>query len=288
MVEAAVAGLGTAFFGGVAGGEEILGGVDQRDMGEGLRVVASEAAGVSVVFLGEETERGAEREEAIEESDGFVAAAEKGEAVDEPEGARKEGTLAGREAVDVGGSGGMIAADEAVGDEIALDGFDRADDAWIVDGEEADEREHEEARVELLGAVELREDAVGGVVTAGADLVVNAIAGVAPAVEFAVELELLEGLDAPIEGDPGHHFRVREVAAGTANFPDAFVGFLPVLRDEVDEVALDVPGVVGGGEAEVTFEVGGVDDLAVDVELELARGGVADADGAGVFVSAKM
>ncbi len=159
MVESAVAGLGTAFFGGVAGGEEILGGVDEGEVRKGLGEIAGETAEVGVVFFREKTERGAERKQAFEEGEGFVAATEQRETIDEPKGARKERAFAGRETIDTGLLAGVVALHEAVGGELALDRFDGAHDAFVVNREKADQREHEEARVELMGAVELGEAA---------------------------------------------------------------------------------------------------------------------------------
>lgn len=288
MVEATVAGLGAALFGGVAGGEKILSGVDESEMGKGLGKIAGEAAKVGVVFFGEQAERRAERKKAFEEGEGFVAATEQSEAIDKPEGAREKRAFAGGETVDIRVLVGVVTLDETVGGEFALDGVDGANDTRIVDRQKADERQHEETRIELGGAVELGEDSAGGVVALRANLQVNAIASFAPAVEFAVELELFEGFDAAIEGDPGHDLRMGEMPARAANFPNALVGLVPMVRDEVDEVTLDVPGVFRRGEAEVAFEVGGVDDLAVNIELKLAGGGVADADRAGIFVAVEV
>ena len=89
-------------------------------------------------------------------------------------------------------------------------------------------------------------------------------------------------VDGAVEGEPAHQLRVQEVLAVAADFPDAVVGFLPARG-----------GGVGGPDQELTFRgfepvelfgerPGGVQELAEHVELELAPGCVADADGPAV------
>src|SRR5919198_102574 len=140
------------------GALEVEGAVHERHVREGLREVAELAAELRVVLLGEEAEVGAEREELLEERPRLVEPALEREVVDEPEGARQEGALAGRQAVDrhrllVR----LVALDEAGADELALDCRHRADHARVVGREEADERDHEQARVDPLRAVEADE-----------------------------------------------------------------------------------------------------------------------------------
>jgi len=72
-----------------------------------------------------------------------VATSEEYEVVGEPERAREERALPRRETVDSLGRRGMVAAHEAVDEELALDRGDRAADARVGRGKEADERDHE-------------------------------------------------------------------------------------------------------------------------------------------------
>ena len=51
---------------------------------------------------------------------------------------------------------------------------------------------------------------------------------VAPALDSPLEAELFSAVNRPIEGHPGHHLRVRELAARPADLPDALVGLAPV------------------------------------------------------------
>jgi len=68
------------------------------------------------------------------------------------------------------------------------------------------------------------------------------------------------------------------MAAPTAGSPDAVVLSLPVVADPVDQAPQRNPQVVGDQRAVLVVQVDRVQELAVDVELELADGIVADPD----------
>src|SRR5581483_1589411 len=126
-------------------------------MRERLGKIPQEPLRSRVVFLGEETEVVREPGETVEELDGLLVPAEQLVAVREPERARQEDTFAGRQPVDAALA--AVAEDEAVLEKLALDRLDRAADTGIRGGEEADERQHQEARVEFLRPVRLDERA---------------------------------------------------------------------------------------------------------------------------------
>jgi hypothetical protein len=86
----------------------------------------------------------------------------------------------------------------------------------------------------------------------------------------------LDRLDGPVEGDPGHHLGVGEVPPWAADLPDALVRLAPLRLQELEQGLLEVPGRLVALEADVAAQVQGVHDLAVDVELELLHGRVAD------------
>ena len=92
--------------------------------------------------------RSFQTEKPLEEPAGLLQAAVVCERADEPERAGKELALVARQPVV--GFGGRVAGDEAVAAELARDRVDRAADALVGTGEEADERDGEDARVELL------------------------------------------------------------------------------------------------------------------------------------------
>ena len=78
-------------------------------------------------------------------------APDQGQRLGEPEGAGEELALVTGQPV-VASSVGRVARDEAVARQLALDRVDRADHALVVRREEADQRDQQHARVELLAS----------------------------------------------------------------------------------------------------------------------------------------
>src|SRR5439155_3661703 len=95
-----------------------------------------------------------------------------------------------------------VAHHEAVAEELALDGLDRPAHAPIGRGEKTDERDHEQARVEVRRAERLRERVPLRVVALVADLAVDRVAERSPLVDRTLEAEARRGLDRAIEADP--------------------------------------------------------------------------------------
>ena len=113
----------------------------------------------------------------------LLAAARHRERVGEPEAARQERPLAGRQPVV--GLVGRVAQHEALVVELAPDGLDRADHARVITRQETDARDQQQRGVERLGAVGLRERAALGVPALLAHLAVDLLALAAPAVGVA-------------------------------------------------------------------------------------------------------
>ena len=61
-------------------------------------------------------------------------------------------------------------------------------DAGVVDGEEADFGNGQEARVNIVGAIKLDEAAHGGIETVAANFGVNFVAHGAPAIDWAFQV----------------------------------------------------------------------------------------------------
>ena len=76
--------------------------------------------------------------------------------------------------------------------------------------------------------------------------------------------------------------------AAVAALPDAVVGLTPVVEDEVGDAAEKGPLLLVQLADVPLIEVRGVDDLAVDVQLELSLRLVADADGPGAAVAVQL
>ena len=120
-------------------------------MAEGLRKVAHLALVDRVVLLGQQAKVVADRQQALEQGLGVVDPADGDIGVDQPEGADQEGALGGVEAVV--DFAGVIPVDEAVVQEVALDGLDRTDVAGIVGGDEAEFGQQQQGGVDRLSAL---------------------------------------------------------------------------------------------------------------------------------------
>jgi hypothetical protein len=70
---------------------------------------------------------------------------------------------------------------------------------------------------------------------------------------------------------------VGEVAAPTPHFPDSIVRLLPNPFHVLDQLLLLRPGRGDRSVQVLSRLVDGIDELAEDIELELIRGGVANA-----------
>ena len=149
--------------------------------------------------------------------------------------------LVAREAVDPGL--GAVAQHEPVTQQVVLDGSDRAQHAGVVAGDESDRAERQQRRVDLGRVVVLHEGVALGVVALAQHLVAHLLAQLAPALDRAGQPVLLDAADGAVEGGPHHGARVREVPQRPADLPEPVVRLVPVLREVVDERALQVPRV---------------------------------------------
>ena len=151
--------------------------------------------------------------------------------------------LVAGEAVDAGV--GAVAQQQPVAHQVLLDGVDGAEHPRVVAVDEADEREHQQRGVDLVGVVVLGEGVALGVEALGQHLVAHLVAQLAPPLDRAVEAVLLDARGRPVEGGPDHDPGVGEVPQRAADLPEPVVGLVPVLGEVVDERALQAPGVVG-------------------------------------------
>ena len=81
---------------------------------------------------------------------------------------------------------------------------------------------------------------------------------------------------------------MNKVPPGTTNFPDAVVRFEPDLFEMCDQGPLQVPGSFELLHAAAARLVKRIEDLAIHIELELLRGGIADAERAGTFIAGQL
>ena len=125
---------------------------------------------VGVVLLGQHADVVLQAPQLLEQREGLVAPADEREVVHQPERGHEERALTGGEPVDAVVVRGRVAQDEAVHHQLALDRLDGADDPRVGRREEADTRQHQQAGVELVGAVVLHEAVLLGVEALLADL----------------------------------------------------------------------------------------------------------------------
>ena len=151
----------------------------------------------------------------------------------------------------------------------------RARHPLIAGLQEADQRQQQHRRVELVAAERAGVGAAALAPGLRLDLGADVIARLRPARGVGVRAESVRELDSAIERDPAHHRRDRVAPVAVAALLDAGVGFAPLLGGPVDELAEEACGVVV--ELEVVAErERHVEHLAQRVELALLPGGVAD------------
>ena len=201
--------------------------VHQRHVAECLGEVAHQPTGHRVVLLGEQSQIVAKVEQALEELAGVVLPPEQRQAVGQPERAGQERTLATGQAVDLTGVGRSVAEDEVAFHQLPLDGLHGGPDPWIGGRQEADQRDHQQAGIEAIRPVVLRERALGGVEPLVTHLVMDLLADLAPPLHRSVGSEVLDRSDRPVERHPGHDLGVGEVPAGTPDLPDPVVRLPP-------------------------------------------------------------
>src|SRR5207245_2550841 len=159
----------------------------------------------------------------------ILTAAEKDVGIGQPEAARQERALPRRKPILRGSR--VVAEHKAISHEFALDRFDRAPHPRVFRRQETDRGDEQRACIQVLRSIGLDERAEGRIKRLLAHLRVNLSAQVAPMVERPIEAESLDSLDRAVESDPRHHFRISEMLAPSAHFPDALVWQGPYLLE---------------------------------------------------------
>jgi hypothetical protein len=98
---------------------------------------------------------------------------------------------------------------------------------------------------------------------------------------------LFDQLHCAIERDPRHHFRMSELLPPATHFPDSFVGFFPFRLEEIHECGLHPPVCFICFDPGQVRAIGGIHHLSINIELELLRGGVADANWPRLLIAAE-
>src|ERR687888_386282 len=197
------------------------------------------------------------------------------EAVDEPKRTGQEDPLAGRQTVDAA-LVRQVSQDEAVPDQRPLDRIDRPLHSLVAGGEEADERNQEQARVEAFRTVRLRERRERRVVSAAADLGVDLVPKLAPPLDGPLEPVFLDGSHGSVECDPAHDLRMRELPTWPADLPQPLIRLAPRRLEVLEQLALQRPCRRLDWQSVCAALEQRVEHLAVDVELQLLARLVAD------------
>jgi len=109
-----------------------------------------------------------------------------------------------------------------------------------------------------------------------------------PAVERGRKSLLFGEVDRPVERDPTHQLRENEVEGLASDLPDPRIRFLPDFGNVVDDLTDRLPVGLGQCDSRACCFEDGQQELAVDVELALVGGLVADPDRLGVPVAREM
>ena len=108
----------------------------------------------------------------------------------------------------------------------------------------------------------------------------DGVAQLLPLLDGILRAEALCDEDGAVESDPRHHFRIGELLRASTGFPDSFVGELPDGFEMVEKQDQDAEVFFGMASHAAEGVIEGVEQFAVDVELNLIGSGVADAHGA--------
>src|SRR5579859_1802219 len=255
---------------------EVVGGADEREMGERLGKISQmlsagaqllpiepHVVGVAQHFLGQEPR--------------LLEVAGPGNAHDEPEGAHREGPLPALEAVHRRVAD-LVAVHERVVHQLAFDRPERGEPHGIPRADELEERHEEHRRADFAGALVLDEDLPVAVPEVLHDVFVDGVPDAEPFRHRPRKRTVARDPDRAVERHPAHEARVHEFLPPPADLPDPLVGLLPVARDPVDQADHVAPQAVADRFSVLVIEVHRVHELAVDVELKLAGGSIADPD----------
>ena len=137
--------------GGFTGKNKIVSRIDKRDVRESLRKIAGEAFRSRVVFLGQKPDIVAQAGQSFEKPARVGDAAEHQKAIGKPEAAGQKRAFPRRQPIVR--FFGVVAQNEALGREAALDGFHRAAHTRIRYRQETNQGHEQNASVERVGAV---------------------------------------------------------------------------------------------------------------------------------------
>ena len=196
---------------------DIIGRVDQRDVGKRLRKIAELALRPDIVFLGEEPDIVAQADQPLEELPCVSFPSSHHVGVGQPKTHRQKRALSRRQTVHAG-SGGVVAQHQSAPQQSFLDRRDGPAHTRIVGRQKAYLGYQQRARIQKIAVIRLGEGAQFGIECAPADLFVDLGPDPTPVLDRTIESKQFDALDGAIERDPDHDLGMGEVTAFTAHY----------------------------------------------------------------------
>src|SRR5262249_51190351 len=112
------------------------------------------------------------------------------------------------------------------------------------------------------------------------DGVPDLVAGLSPPIDSIPHAQQIGHCDSTVQGHPAHELRIEEVTRFAAELPDPVIFLLPAARGSLGNLGEELARRFTDAAEVVPEPVGGPHELAVDVDLALVPGPVADTHGA--------
>src|SRR3954454_24658559 len=115
----------------------------------------------------------------------------------------------------------------------------------------------------------------------------DVLAQSAPALGWARQPKFLDRANRAIKREPRHDLGMGELSPSATNFPKPFIGQVPNLLKVLDELSLEVPRRLARGQSHPARLIKRIEHLAIDVQLQLVGGSIADPNRCGIFIAPK-
>ncbi len=166
-----------------------------------------------------------------------------------------------------------------------LNGRNGAEHARVVRAQESGARNQQQAGIELIAAIDLHEGIQTLVETLLQDLHPQRLPVLPPGLQIAFHPIGLGVGDAAVQRAPRHDLGEDEGLAAAAHLPDTVIGIAPDLTEVVGEGPLHPPAGGQVGKTQAAAFRQNRHDLAIDIELNLLRCGVADPHRGGIGIA---
>src|SRR5207302_7431430 len=138
-----------------------------------------------------------------------------------------------------------------------------------------------------FGAVVLNEGVQLGVEAVSAHICMDVLPQAAPALGRTGQPKFLERADRAVKCNPRHDFGMRELSPSPADFPKPLVRQVPDPFEMLDQLSLEVPSGLARRQSHPACLVKRIEHLAIDIQLKLVGGRIADPHWCGVLITAE-